>query len=284
MNLSGIKQVLRDEGIRLTKALGQNFLHDIHHIDRIVRSACLSSSDCVMEIGPGLGALTQPLLDHSPTLLAIEKDRRLYDLLRKRFSSAANFTLLHADALDYLRLQKADWSSWKLVSNLPYSVASPILVEMAKAPGAPALMAVTLQLEVALRLMAQAGEPDFGVLTLLVQARYEPRGMFKIPARCFFPVPEVDSAFITLARRITPLVEPAELPVFEKIVKRAFSQRRKIMMKLLRTDWSEPSLQSAYSQLGLSPKVRAERTTLEEFVQLTKLLGNEQSSPDYGRR
>src|SRR6185503_5314301 len=141
-----------------------------------------------------------------------------------RYADKDCLTLVRADALAYLRAQPQDWSGWKLVANLPYSVASPILVELAQAGDCPERMVVTLQLEVAQRLMAKPGSKDHGVLTLLVQLRYEPRGWFKIPASCFFPAPDVDSACVTLVRRAHPLLGEAEVETFTKIVKRAFSQ------------------------------------------------------------
>ena len=119
-------------------------------------------------------------------------------------------------------------TDWKVVSNLPYSVASPILVELARSPTSPRLNVATLQLEVAQRIGAEHGSKDYGLLSLLMQLRYELRGQFKIPASCFFPEPDVDSACITLVRRAQPLLDDKTELVFERIIKRAFSQRRKI--------------------------------------------------------
>ncbi len=116
---------------------------------------------------------------------------------------SANLLLLHDDALAFLKREPRDWSDWKLVANLPYSVASPILVELAAGPRAPKMIVATLQLEVARRLMAQADDDDYGILTLLVQLDFEPRGYFKIPPECFFPSPDVDSACVILVRRAT---------------------------------------------------------------------------------
>ncbi|MCW5551321.1 MAG: hypothetical protein KIS67_04060 [Verrucomicrobiae bacterium] len=177
--------------------------------------------------------------------------------------------LLHADALDFLRREARDWSDWKLVANLPYSVASPILVELALTPKRPERMVVTLQLEVAQRLMAGTDNDDYGVLTLLVQLDYEPRGWFKIPAVCFFPVPDVGSACVTLVRRAQPLLPETHRAAFVKIVKRAFSQRRKMMLKLLKQDWTAEALEPAFAELQISPQERAEKLSLEQFVDLT---------------
>ncbi len=317
MRLSEIRQILAERGIRLTRSLGQNFLHDGNQLRRIVAAAELKATDKVLEIGPGLGPLTELLVATAGRVLAIEKDRRLVEALGGRFpltqaresrgghkpttdpaSSAGNdsnrvrrrlpsaggawaesdhasgpkLLLVHADALEFLRRESRDWSDWKLVANLPYIVASPVLVELAQARGAPERLVATVQLEVAHRLMARPREEDFGVLTLLVQLRYEPRGWFKIPASCFFPAPEVDSACVTLVRRAGSLLNGEEAQTFTKIVKRAFSQRRKVMFKLLKEDWSLEKLERAGAMLELPPQARAESVGLEQFVRLTRAL------------
>jgi len=180
--------------------------------------------------------------------------------------------LLHDDALKFLKREPRDWSDWKLVANLPYSVASPILVELALMTRRPERMVVTLQLEVARRLMSRADDDDYGVLTLLVQLDYEPRDWFKIPTGCFFPEPDVESACVVLQRRSAPLLSDEQRVSFVKIVKRAFSQRRKMMLKLLKQDWPVEKLSSAFEELKISPMERAEKLSLEKFVALTRLL------------
>lgn len=272
MTLRETKQILSENGLRLTKSLGQNFLHDANQLRRILAAAELSKSDRVLEVGPGLGPLTELLLAAAGEVLAIEKDRRLADLLRARLAAAQPLTLLCADALEYLRRERRDWGGWKLVANLPYSVASPILVELAQAHSGPDRLVATLQIEVAKRLMAGPGDQAYGLLTLLVQLDYEPRGWFKIPASCFFPEPEVDSACVNFERRPRPALPESLRPVFKKLVKRAFSQRRKQMFKLLKEDWPAEKLSRAFDYLNLPPEVRAEQAALDQFVQLTRLL------------
>jgi 16S rRNA (adenine1518-N6/adenine1519-N6)-dimethyltransferase len=335
MKLTEMRGVLEQRGIQLTKSLGQNFLHDANQLRRIVDAAELTPTDKVLEIGPGLGPLTELLLARADEVFAIEKDARLVDCLCERFglksevedttsltptlspeerenaanalanptspdssqrgndappllgeragvredqsnepaeAAPQNLSLLHDDALDFLKREKRDWSEWKLVANLPYSVASPILVELAQAHGCPQRLVATLQLEVAHRLMATADDDDYGVLTLLVQLRYEPRGWFKIPAECFFPAPDVDSACVCLVRREQPLLPESQHATFEKIVKRAFSQRRKMMMKLLKQDWPVEKLAAVFEELKISPQERGEKLSLEQFVKLTELL------------
>ena len=158
------------------------------------------------------------------------------------------------------------------MSNLPYSVASPILVELCRGAHGPKRMVATLQAEVARRLMAIAGEADYGVLTLLVQLDYEPTRHFKIPAACFFPEPEVDSACVCLTRRPDLLLEQDERATFRELVKLSFSQRRKMMLKLLKAIWEERALAATFEKTRLPVNVRAEAVSLGQFVELAKFL------------
>lgn len=299
MTLTEIRRLLLEKNIRLTKSLGQNFLHDKNQLNRIVDAAGLRRCDKVIEIGPGLGQLTELLLAKAGKVLAIEKDARLVQLLKERFNvpsctgsdeflglttlatdkskplperSAARLVLIHADALELFRTHQCDLHSWKLVSNMPFSVASAILVELAQLKAGPSRLVVTVQFEVAQRLRARPATPQYGALTLLVGLSYFPTAMFKIPATSFFPIPKVDSCCIVLERRIPPLLTSAAQVVFIKLVKRAFSQRRKMMYKLLRQDFPEEKLTQAFEKAGLDRTVRAEEVSLGQFVQLAQAL------------
>jgi 16S rRNA (adenine1518-N6/adenine1519-N6)-dimethyltransferase len=295
MKLNEMRELLAKRDIRLTKSLGQNFLHDGNQLRRIVDAADILPTEKILEIGPGLGPLTELLLAKAGEVLAIETDARLVDFLCERFGAEKQddaqfkgalvepaidtepqplgaFHLLHDDALAFLKRERRDWSDWKLVANLPYSVASPILVELADGIRAPKMIVATLQLEVAQRLMAQADDDDYGILTLLVQLDFAPREWFKIPAACFFPSPDVDSACVILERRAVPLLPENLRASFVKIVKRAFSQRRKMMLKLLKQDWPADKLTGIFEELSISPMERAEKLSLEQFAALTQKL------------
>ena len=275
MKLTEMREILTRRDILLTKSLGQNFLHDSHQLERIVKAGQVTKEDKVLEIGPGLGPLTDLLLAQAGEVLAIEKDGRLVECLHERFGDKvlpAMFELQHADALEVLKNEPRDWSEWKLVANLPYSVASPILVELACGVRAPKRIAVTLQIEVAKRLMAQADDDDYGILTLLVQIDFMPREWFKIPAACFYPEPDVDSACVILERRPVPLLAEERRPLFMRIVKLAFSQRRKMMLKLLKQGWPKERLEAVFTELGISHQERAEKLTLQQFVDVTNRL------------
>jgi 16S rRNA (adenine1518-N6/adenine1519-N6)-dimethyltransferase len=295
MKLTEMREWLAKRDIQLTKSLGQNFLHDANQLERIVATAELTRADKVLEIGPGLGPLTELLIAKAGEVLAIEMDGRLVEVLAERFGLETkpglpeanqpvttgtgqdnahpdNLFLIHDDALAFLKREARDWSEWKLVANLPYSVASPILVELAAGSRAPKMLVVTLQLEVAQRLMAPTDDDHYGILTLLVQLDFEPRGWFKIPPGCFFPAPEVDSACVCLVRRAAPLLTGEQRDLFRRVVKKSFSQRRKMMLKLLKQEWPKEQLEAAFARLNISPMERAEKLSLEQFVELTRLL------------
>jgi 16S rRNA (adenine1518-N6/adenine1519-N6)-dimethyltransferase len=226
--------------------------------------------------------LTELLLARAGEVLAIEKDARLVEVLGERFPAqppasssalqAPTLQLLYADALKLLKTEPRDWSEWKLVANLPYSVASPILVELAAGVRTPKRVVVTLQLEVAQRLMAGADDDDYGILTLLVGLDFTVNDWFKIPAGCFYPAPEVDSACVCLERRAQPLLPEPHREIFRRLVKRSFSQRRKMMLKLLKQDWPREQLEQAFTALNIPLQERAEKLSLDQFVALTKAL------------
>lgn len=272
MTLTEMRSILAAERIQLTKSLGQNFLHDANQLHKIVQAAELAPTDRVLEVGPGLGPLTERLVSGAQSVLAIEMDRRLVEILQRRFVKEPRLELIEADALAYVRSNPRDWSAWKLVANLPYSIASPLLVELALQPQPPERLVATLQLEVAQRIMAAAGDDDYGQLSLFLQLTYEPKGWFKIPSGSFFPEPEIDSACVTLVRRAAPLLSAERVKTFLRVVKLGFSQRRKMMLKLLKTNWPVERVEAAFHQAGISEQARAEVVSLEQFVILAEAL------------
>lgn len=268
-----MRRVLDAHGLQLSKSLGQNFLHDGNQLRRIATAAELTPDDRILEIGPGLGPLTQELLDAGVAqVCAIEKDARLIPLLQDQFRGDERLTLQHADALEVVRSEARDWTDWKLVANLPYSVGSPILVELSLTPTPPVRMVVTLQLEVVQRILAEPDTDDYGILTLLLALTFDAGEWFKIPRDCFFPIPDVDSACVTLRRRPTPLVPREQAPLFRRLVKLAFSQRRKMMFKLLKQQWPVDRLTTAFASAGVAVTERAEKVTPAQFAILVMSL------------
>lgn len=268
MTLGEMRRWLESRGIQLTKSLGQNFLHDGNQLRRIVAAAVLGPEDRVLEIGPGLGPLTELLLQTAGHVTAVELDERLVAILRERFAATSRLELIPADALAWLRESPRAWSDTKLVANLPYSVGSPILVELALAPAPPERMVVTLQWEVVQRLLATADSEHYGLLTLLVAAQFEAGEWFKIPSSCFHPAPDVDSACLLLRRRDEPLVPSRVLPTYVRAVKQSFSQRRKMMRKLLTAAWPAPRVDAALQAAGIPFDARAETVDPRRFALL----------------
>jgi 16S rRNA (adenine1518-N6/adenine1519-N6)-dimethyltransferase len=201
--------------------------------------------------------------------MAVEKDARLIPILEERFPGKESLTLLHRDALDWLQEEPTDWEEWKLVANLPYSVGSPILVELALAARPPRRMVATLQWEVVQRLAAAPDTDAYGLLTVLVGLQFRSAGWFKVPKDCFFPAPDVESACITLVRRPEPLLPPGLIPLYADIVKTAFGQRRKMLRKLLRSRWSDATLTAALTAAGIPETARAETVDVGGWVRLT---------------
>ena len=273
MTLTGMRRILRESGIRPSRSLGQNFLFDRNQIVRIADRAAIRPDDPVLEIGPGLGSLTEEILSRGARLLAIEKDRRLAAALRSRLGDREGLELVEGDAMDYLdRRGGRDWSGWKLVANLPYSAGSALLSELALGERPPGLMVVTLQREVVVRIAARPGTRDYGIPSLILQNAYRPGAAFRVPASCFFPRPEVESACLALTRRECPLVEREALDRFLRLIRTGFGQRRKILFNLLRTRWPEDRLRAGFAELGIGLRDRAETVGVETFAALARRL------------
>ncbi len=269
MKLSEISRTLREIRVSPVKTLGQNFLHDQNLARWIVQQAEVSASDFVIEIGPGLGAITEPLLDTGAEVLAIEKDGRLVDFLRTHFAGR-RLEMIHGDALQFEVRRLFPHGPTKLLGNLPYYVATQMLLRFLEQP-TPIIMALLmLQKEVAARLSAAPRSKEYGILTLIVQSRCRVEYLRTIPATVFFPVPEVDSAFVRLSARA-----PNELPehdheLFLALIRRGFSQRRKQLAKLLReqlSDWPR-----AAAEIGAGGQARAEELSLEQWIALTNFI------------
>jgi 16S rRNA (adenine1518-N6/adenine1519-N6)-dimethyltransferase len=266
MKLSEIDATLREIRVSPVKTLGQNFLHDGNLARWIVEKAELTPEDYVVEIGPGLGALTQFVLDAGARVLAIEKDRRLADFLRGRFKSD-RLEILHADALDYDVRRLFGKPPVKLLGNLPYYISSQLLLKFTKHPSPISLWLFMLQKEMARRLSAVPGTSDYGALSLVVQLHYHVDYLRTVPASVFLPQPDVDSAFVRISARAPGELPDHEPETFLRLVRRGFSQRRKQLRNLLREE--VPNWDEASSAVGFEPRARAEELALEQWVALS---------------
>ena len=266
MKLSEIDATLREIRVSPVKTLGQNFLHDRNLARWIVEKADLTPDDFVIEIGPGLGALTEFALESGAEVLAIEKDRRLAEFLRTRFKND-RLEVLHLDALDFdLRWLFAK-RRVKLLGNLPYYISSQLLLKFTQYPSPISLWLLMLQKEMARRISAAPGTKDYGALTLVIQLQYRVEYLRTVPASVFLPEPDVDSAFIRITPRTPGELPPHEPELFSRIVRQGFSQRRKQLRNLLREelpDWAGAAL-----AIGFNPLARAEELNLEQWIALS---------------
>jgi len=269
MKLSEITQTLQEIGVTPVKTLGQNFLHDQNLGRWIVQQAQLSAADFVLEIGPGLGALTGFALDTGAQVLAIEKDGRLANFLRRQFANE-RFEIIHGDALRFEVKRLFPRGPVKLLGNLPYYISTELLLRYLEMPTPILLAVLMLQNEVARRLSAPPRSKDYGILGLVLQSQYRVEYLRSVPASVFLPQPEVDSALVRLTPRLPGELPPHDRALFLALVRRGFSQRRKQLGKLLReivSDWPE-----AAKNIGANVTARAEELSLEQWIGLTNLV------------
>lgn len=257
--------------IRAKKSLGQNFLKDPYYLRKITDAAQIGPGDQVLEIGPGLGHLTRELALRARTLIALELDDRLIPQLRQDFKDNQNVTIIHGDALDY-RYETLS-GSWKVVANLPYYISTPIIQRLLACGNRFTSLTLMLQKEVAERIAASPGGKEYGFLSVLVQFQTVPRIEFMVPPGAFVPKPEVDSAVITLAMRESPAVAVRDRTFFIRVIKAAFSQRRKTLRNSLKQlEIPAQILYQVSEKTGIDLGRRAETLTVEEFGKLSDAL------------
>ena len=272
-SLADIRRLLAALGVRPNRVLGQNFLVDRNILGILIDLAELSRDDGVLEIGAGLGVLTEQLVRRAGRVVTVEKDRALASYLAERFKSAAGLTLMGRDALELnLGALLADGLN-KVVANLPYSVGTRILVDLMRAAARPALLVVTVQKEVAARMAAQPGGRDHGLLSIWTQMDYEIEIPKTISRTCFWPPPDIESAIVRCVRRMRPFVEEDLRSDFYDVTRQVYMHRRKQMASLLRTlpaprgmprQEAEPMLESC----GIAPTARPETLTLAQWRSL----------------
>ncbi len=263
-----VRALLEKLGHRPNKGLGQNFLIDANILDIIAKTAELQPTDAVLEIGPGLGALTERILPLAGSVTCIEKDPVMVEYLKSR---VADFTLIESDALDVDLDGLFAGGINKVAANLPYSVASRLMVDIAECAHRPELMSLTIQKEVADRLVSPPGSKQYGVLTVLTGAFYKNRFIKKISPTCFLPPPKVWSAVVRMERRAEPIVADAEYPAFKGLVKFCFSQRRKQMGTILKKR-GIGSVERVLADAGIEHAERPERIEIERWAALARLL------------
>lgn len=272
------KFIMKKYGINANKSLGQNFLIDDEVISKIVESANISNDDLVIEIGPGLGTLTNELLKKAKKVIAIELDERMIKILQDRFSLYNNMEIINKDVLkvnlnEIIKKEKQEngIKSAKIVANLPYYITTPIIMKLLEEKGDFESITVMIQKEVADRLCDTPGGKLSGAITYTVYYYAEAEEVLKVPHTSFIPAPEVDSEVINLKIRKEPPVKVKDEEKLFKIIKYSFMQRRKTLINALsQCDLfnSKEEIKSILEKLGISEKIRGEALTLQDFADI----------------
>ncbi len=267
---SEVRALLTQLDFHPSRILGQNFLIDRNILHILLDAADLQPADAIVEVGPGLGVLTDALLDRVASVTAVEKDNRLAPYLRKRFAGHSKLQLIHSDILECDLPSLFPRPGMKLVANLPYAIAARLLVELTALPHRPSRIVVTIQREVAERLEAVPSTKDYGLLSILLQRHYAISTVKHISPSCFWPPPEVQSSISLLLLRPEPLGGPADESALRALLRHAFSRRRKTMARSLRDLVPDPL--PALETAGIPPTARAEELPPETWPPLLRAL------------
>lgn len=267
-------EVIQKHNFTFQKKFGQNFLIDPHVLDKIVRAAGVTGEDCVLEIGPGIGTMTQYLAEQARHVVAVEIDKNLIPILEETLDGYDNITVINDDILkvDINELARVYNQSrpLKVVANLPYYITTPIIMGLFESQVPVDNITVMVQKEVADRMQAGPGSKDYGALSLAVQYYAKPYIAANVPPNCFMPRPNVGSAVIRLTRHQEPPVQVKDPGLMFRIIRASFNQRRKTLQNGLNNSpeipFSKELIGTAIESLGLPPAVRGEALTLEQFA------------------
>ena len=277
---SKTKEILSKYPFVFRKKYGQNFLIDSHVLNKIIKGAQITEEDCVLEIGPGIGSLTQVLSFQAKKVIAVEIDDQLIPILNDTLGQYDNIKIIHGDILkiDLKKLIEEENSNQpiKVVANLPYYITTPIIMELLESKLPVKSITIMVQKEVAQRLAASPGSKDYGAISVAVQYYSKPCLLANVPHNCFIPRPNVDSAVIHLEVFNEPTVSVKDEALFFKIIKAAFSQRRKTLINSLYNQnvisISKEEMASILSRVGLDENIRGEMLSIDEFAKLSDAL------------
>ena len=266
-------QVIQKHGFAFQKKFGQNFLIDAHVLDKIIAAAGVTADDMVLEIGPGIGTMTQYLAERARQVTAVEIDTNLIPILKETLSDYDNVTVINEDILkvDIKKLAEEynGGKPIKVVANLPYYITTPIIMGLFESGVPIDNITVMVQKEVADRMQVGPGSKDYGALSLAVQYYAEPYIVANVPPNCFIPRPNVGSAVIRLTRHQTPPVEVKDRELMFKLIRASFNQRRKTLLNGLNNSpelsFGKEQIAAAIEQLGVPAAVRGEALTLEQL-------------------
>lgn len=279
-------EVLKKHQFTFQKKFGQNFLIDPHVLDKIISAAEITKEDFVLEIGPGIGTMTQYLAEAAREVTAVEIDRNLIPILSETLSAYDNVQIINEDVLKLdlaaLAKERNGGKPIKVVANLPYYITTPIIMGLFEGGVPIESITVMVQKEVAMRMQAGPGTKDYGALSLAVQYYAEPYLAANVPQNCFMPRPNVGSAVIRLTRYAEPAVKAKDEKLMFALIRASFNQRRKTLQNGLNNSqelsFTKEQIAEAIEKMGLSPSVRGETLTLEQFAKLSDLLAEVKNS------
>ena len=274
-------EIIQKYEFMFQKKFGQNFLIDTHVLEKIISAAGITKNDCVLEIGPGIGTMTQYLAENAGHVVAVEIDRNLIPILKETLADYDNVTVINEDILRVdIKALAEEYNGGKpikVVANLPYYITTPIIMGLFESGVPIDNITVMVQKEVADRMKEGPGSKDYGALSLAVQYYAEPEIVANVPPNCFIPRPNVGSAVIRLTRHKEMPVEVKDPALMFKIMRASFNQRRKTLQNGLgnapELPYTKEQIAAAIAEMGLTPTIRGEALSLAQFAQLSDILG-----------
>ena len=274
-------EIIQKYEFMFQKKFGQNFLIDTHVLEKIISAAGITKNDCVLEIGPGIGTMTQYLAENAGHVVAVEIDRNLIPILKETLADYDIVTVINEDILRVdIKALAEEYNGGKpikVVANLPYYITTPIIMGLFESGVPIDNITVMVQKEVADRMKEGPGSKDYGALSLAVQYYAEPEIVANVPPNCFIPRPNVGSAVIRLTRHKEMPVEVKDPALMFKIIRASFNQRRKTLQNGLgnapELPYTKEQIAAAIAEMGLTPTIRGEALSLVQFAQLSDILG-----------
>ena len=274
-------EIIQKYEFMFQKKFGQNFLIDTHVLEKIISAAGITKNDCVLEIGPGIGTMTQYLAENAGHVVAVEIDRNLIPILKETLADYDNVTVINEDILRVdIKALAEEYNGGKPIkvgANLPYYITTPIIMGLFESGVPIDNITVMVQKEVADRMKEGPGSKDYGALSLAVQYYAEPEIVANVPPNCFIPRPNVGSAVIRLTRHKEMPVEVKDPALMFKIIRASFNQRRKTLQNGLgnapELPYTKEQIAAAIAEMGLTPTIRGEALSLAQFAQLSDILG-----------
>jgi 16S rRNA (adenine1518-N6/adenine1519-N6)-dimethyltransferase len=274
--MTSIRQELKEYGLIPRKRLGQHFLIDRNILNKVIRTAKIEKEDVVLEVGPGLGEMTLALARHAKRVIAIEIDPKLVAILKKKMEDLPNVEVVRSDILrlNFNQFLEKEGQPIKVVANLPYQISTPLLFRFIESKEVFATFTLTLQKEVAERMVAPPGGKDYGPLSIFTQLFLDISVRFFIKPSAFFPPPKIESAVVHMAWKEKPIIETEDDAWFKRVVRACFGYRRKMLINALKhSEINLPeSVELRMERIGIDPRRRPETLTIREFVSLSEAL------------